>query len=248
VKTKDVIELEKHRAALVAASYVKDGMRVGLGSGSTMVYLVKRLGERIRNEGLKIAGVPTSSGTHQLAVECGIPLIEPTRGLRLDLTIDGADEIGPNLSLIKGGGAALFREKLIASASERVAIVGDSSKIVTVLGAFPLPVEVVPFATPWVMDRIANLDGAPVLRHRKDRPDEPTITDQGNWILDCHFKQIPDPAGLASQLSQICGILEHGLFIGLANVAIVVDGDTVSITQDYGATQNVPVSSYLATP
>lgn len=246
MKSKDEIELEKQRAALVAASYVKDGMRVGLGSGSTMVYLVKRLGERLRNEGLKIAGVPTSSGTHQLAVESGIPLIEPSRGLRLDLTIDGADEIGPGLSLIKGGGAALFREKLIASASDQVVIVGDSSKTVAVLGAFPLPIEVVPFAAPWVMDQIALLSGDPILRHRKDRPDEPTITDQGNWVVDCRFRQIPDPVGLATRLSRICGILEHGLFIGLAHLAIVVEGDMVSITQVDGTTQKTSVSSFLA--
>jgi ribose 5-phosphate isomerase A len=153
-------------------------------------------------------------------------LIEPQRGLVLDFTVDGADEISPELNLIKGGGGKLFREKVIASASKFLLVIADSSKPVATLGRMPLPVEVVPFALHWVMDRIASLGADPVLREASGSP---VVTDQANWLLDCHFKSIPDPATLAVKLSTIAGILDHGLFLGLARMAVVAEGNQVSL-------------------
>jgi ribose 5-phosphate isomerase A len=225
-KSKEELELEKQLAAETVARWIPDGARIGIGSGSTAAYFIHALGWRIRKEQLRVTGIATSKASEELArAEC-IPLIEPQRGLLLDFTVDGADELTPELHLIKGGGGKLFREKVIASASKFLLIIVDSSKPVPVLGRMPLPVEVVPFALPWVSDRIASLGADPVLRETSGTP---VLTDQGNWLLDCHFHAIPDPATLASKLSVIPGILEHGLFLGLAKMAVVADGNRVSL-------------------
>ncbi len=208
-------------------------MRLGLGSGSTSRHFIRLLGERVRAGELTIEAVASSRGSEQLAAEVGIAVGPPRRGLRLDLTIDGADEIGPDLTLIKGGGGALLREKVVARASRAMLVIADSSKPVTRLGTFPLPLEVVTFALPWVWDEIERLGGTPQLRTQKSAPGEPALTDQGNNLLDCHFTSadgqpgIADPAALAAHLEAIPGIVEHGLFLGYASAALVADGEQV---------------------
>jgi len=146
----------------------------------------------------------------------------------LDLTVDGADEVGPGLALIKGGGGALLREKVVARASKFLLIIGDSSKPKEQLGAFPLPLEVVPFAVPWVMDWVEELHGNPKLRMREGRP---VLSDQGNQLIDCSFGAIPDPTGLAMQLEAVPGIVEHGLFLGLAKLALIGEGERVVVIE-----------------
>lgn len=225
-KSKAELELEKQLAAETVARWVPHGACIGIGSGTTAAYFIRALGRRIREEQLRLSGIATSKASEELARSEGMPLIEPQRGLLLDFTVDGADELTPELHLIKGGGGKLFREKVIASASRFLLVVADSSKPVEMLGNMPLPVEVVPFALPWVMDRVTSLGGDPVLRESSGSP---VLTDQGNWLLDCHFRTIPDPATLAEKLSNIPGILEHGLFLGLAKLAVVADGNRVSL-------------------
>jgi len=211
----------KEAAGRRAAEFVEDGMRVGLGTGSTVHYVLLRLAERIRDERLSIRGVPTSLDTERKARELGIPLIDLAEAPALDLTLDGADEIDGAFRMIKGGGGALLREKVVASASRRVAIVVDASKVVERLGkAFPLPVEVVPFAHASVHRRLEQLGARPELRSA--RGDEPYRTDNGNEILDCRFANgIPDPAALEKQLARIPGVVESGLFIGLAHRLVI---------------------------
>ena len=195
----------KRRAAAAALDYVEDGMRVGLGTGSTAAEFVRLLGRRVA-EGLAVIGVPTSLATERLARESGIPLTTLDETPELDLDVDGADEIGPNLGLIKGGGGALLREKIIANASARMIVVADASKKVTELGAFPLPIEVVAFgltATAIAIEQAAvelGLSGAIDLRRRDG---EPFVTDSGNRILDASFGRIPDPEELAARLASI---------------------------------------------
>ena len=213
---------QKQAAALKALDLVRDGMRLGLGTGSTAAKFVEALGERVAS-GLKVTGVPTSQATRRLAESLGIALADLDE-TELDLTIDGADEIDPDLNLIKGGGAALAREKIVAASSRRMVVVADASKQVTVLGRFPLPVEVLPFGWASTARRIgeagreAGCDGRIVLR-RKD--EEPLVTDNGNWIVDCHFGAIAAPAQLALALSGIPGVVEHGLFVGLCSAALI---------------------------
>jgi ribose 5-phosphate isomerase A len=214
-------------AAQAAAALVEDGARLGLGSGSTSAHFVRALAHRVRTEGLRVTGLPTSAATARLAQELGIPLIEPARALRLDLTVDGADEISPALALIKGGGGAMLREKVVASIARRFIVIADSSKLVTTLGKFPLPVEAIPFAAPLVMDRIAELGGSPVIRPDPRNPGAHALTDQGNVILDCDFKTIDDPDRLAAALDAVPGVVEHGLFIKLAHEALIAMGDQV---------------------
>ena len=222
VKTKEDLEREKRLAAETVARWIPDGARIGIGSGTTSAYFIRALGARVREEGLRVSGIPTSIASEELARSVGIPLLEPASGLRLDFTVDGADEITPELHLIKGGGGKLFREKVIATASCFLLVIADSSKPARVLGAMPLPVEVVPFAAPWVADRIAELGGSPVHREHEGLP---VRTDQGNWLLDCQFRAIPDPPALDRELKRIPGVLENGLFLGLAKLAVVADGD-----------------------
>ncbi|HET9503268.1 MAG TPA: ribose-5-phosphate isomerase RpiA [Hymenobacter sp.] len=212
---------EKQLAAAAALRWVRDGMVLGLGSGSTSAQFITQLGAAVQN-GLKVQGTATSLASEALARQFGIPLLEPRRGLRFDLTVDGADELDGQLRLIKGGGGALLREKTIETASDYLLVVADSSKLVPTLGRFPLPLEVIPFTLPWVLDAVAKLGGAPVVRPAVGDASAEYFTDQRNNIVDCHFGQIADPERLARQLEQIPGVVEHGLFLGLAKAAIVV--------------------------
>lgn len=227
-KSKEQLDKEKRAVAEAALRWVKSDMRLGLGSGSTAHHFIRLLGERVRGGALQVQGIPTSRDSEVLAKQCGIPLLEPQRGLALDLDVDGADEIGPDLGLIKGGGGALLREKAVARASKQFLVIADSTKLVAKLGAFPLPVEVVPFTVPWVMDEIQRLGGRPVLRIRSGS-DHPYFTDQQNQILDCHFGVIEDPLDLAHRLEEIPGIAEHGLFLGYAKTALIADDSEVTL-------------------
>jgi len=215
---------EKEVAGRAAARLVRDGDVVGLGTGSTAYFAVIALGERVK-AGLKIIGIPTSVQTADLAGSVGIPLTTLDEHPEIDITIDGADEIDPQLRLIKGGGGALLREKVVASASKKMVVVADSGKMVPVLGKFPLPVEIVSFARTVVAKKIESLGASVKLRLRPDG--SPYLTDNCNQILDCCFREIEDPAALALALSNIPGIIEHGLFIGLASVALVGRGDHI---------------------
>ena len=221
-------EQEKRAAAEAAVRFVKTDMKLGLGSGSTSHHFIKLLGERVRGGEISVEAVASSKASEALARQVGIPLTELRRGLHLDLAVDGADEIAADLSLIKGGGGAHLREKVVAAAAAYFLVIGDSSKLVRHLGAFPVPVEVVPFAAPWVMDQIQEIGGNPVLRI--DRASgELYTTDQQNYILDCQFALIEQPAQLASALEKIPGIVAHGLFIGYAQAAIVAQDSQVML-------------------
>jgi ribose 5-phosphate isomerase A len=211
-------DAEKEDAGRAAAKLVRDGDVVGLGTGSTAYFAVIALGERVK-AGLKILGVPTSLQTADLARAVGIPLTTLDQHPELDITIDGADELDSKLNLIKGGGGALLREKVVASASKRMVVVADSSKVVTTLGKFPLPVEVISFARAVVEKKIASLGASVKLRASRDG--SPYVTDNGNQILDCSFGKIEDPAMLARSLGDVPGVLGHGLFVGLAELAFV---------------------------
>ncbi|MDP9158985.1 MAG: ribose-5-phosphate isomerase RpiA [Acidobacteriota bacterium] len=232
---------EKEAAARASLKFVHDGDIVGLGTGSTAQHVVRLLADQVR-AGLKIQGIPTSSGTKDLAIGLGIPLATLDQFQEIDVTIDGADEVSPQLNLIKGGGGALLREKVIASASRRLVIVADSSKQVPVLGRFPLPIEVIAFAEPLVSKRIASL-GAEVKERRKG-DGSPFVSDEGHHILDCNFGHIDDPAALASALKAIPGIVEHGLFVRMADVVLIAKGDQILELhkQEEGrhSTHNVP--------
>ena len=214
---------EKQLAAAAALRWVRDGMLLGLGTGSTSAQFIRQLGAAVQG-GLKVQGTATSLASEALARQLGIPLLEPRRGLRFDLAVDGADELDRQLRLIKGGGGALLREKTIETASDYLLVVADSSKLVPTLGRFPLPLEVVPFTLPWVLDAVEKLGGAPVVRPATGDPNALYLTDQRNHIVDCHFGQIADPESLAQQLAQLPGVVEHGLFLGLAKAAIVIQG------------------------
>jgi ribose 5-phosphate isomerase A len=212
------LDQEKQTAARAAAELVEPGSIVGLGSGSTATWAIRFLGERVR-DGLKIVGIPTSQRTKQLAEQLGIPLATLDEYPQIDIDIDGADEIDPQLNLIKGGGGALLREKIIASASRRFIVVGDSSKQVAHLGKFPLPVEVIPFAWSLISKRIAAFGAQVSLRGSANA--NPYVTDEGHHILDCTFGEIADPPALAEKLRAIPGVVEHGLFIGMAGMALI---------------------------
>jgi ribose 5-phosphate isomerase A len=217
---------EKQAAARASVALVESGSIVGLGSGSTATYAIRFLGERVR-DGLKIVGIPTSQKTQQLAQQLGIPLGTLDQHPHIDIDIDGADEIDPRLNLIKGGGGALLREKIIASASRRFIVVGDSSKQVAHLGKFPLPVEVIPFAQSLIAKRISALGAQVSLRGAASG--NVFVTDEGHHILDCTFGDILDPAALAVKLHAIPGVVEHGLFIGMAEIALI--GKDGGVTQ-----------------
>lgn len=204
-------------------------MILGLGSGSTATYFVELLAEAIRRDGLAIEGVASSLPIEKKATELGLRICAPRRGLRIDLNIDGADEVGPELNLIKGAGGALLREKIVARHSRRFFVIADSSKRVAQLGRRRVPLEVSTFAASWVMDDVADLGGKAELRRDKRKPDEPFLTDQGNYLLDCDFGLIGEPSALAARLRDISGVLDHGLFLGLAHAALIADGDEVTV-------------------
>lgn len=227
---------DKRLAAAAAVREVEDGMRLGLGSGSTALLAVRALGERVAT-GLRIVGVPTSRETARVAREVGIVLDNLGENPFLDLTIDGADEADQRLRLIKGGGGALLHEKIAAAATKRLLIVVDGSKVVDCLGAFPLPVEVIPFAVGPVTEQIRRLGVEPAMRG--GREGTPFVTDEGNRILDCPFGAIEDPEGLASLLSAIPGVVEHGLFLGLAHEVIVARGEQIEVMTVTNASNGV---------
>jgi ribose 5-phosphate isomerase A len=214
----------KRQAAARALEHVHEGMRLGLGTGSTAKHFVELLGQRV-SAGLNIIGVPTSEATRADAVRCGIPLTTLDDVDQLDLTVDGADEIDPGLNLIKGGGGALLREKIVAAASDRMIVIADESKWVGVLGRFPLPVEVIPFGLAATRRAIAKafaqggVSGQMVVRNGKDG--HVFVTDGGHWIVDVHLGRITDAPRLAALLNAIPGVVEHGLFVGLAGMAML---------------------------
>jgi len=215
---------EKEAAARASLRFVRDGQVVGLGTGSTAAYFIKLLGEQVRN-GLRIRGIPTSERSRDLALSLGIPLTTLDECQQIDVTVDGADEFDSQLRLIKGGGGALLREKIVASASKQVVIVTDASKQVAKLGKFPLPVEVIRFAEALIAKRIAAM-GADV-RVRTNADGTPYLTDESNHILDCRFGEIQNADALARALSDMPGVVEHGLFIGMASVVVVARGNEV---------------------
>jgi len=218
---------EKQIAARAAVELVEAGSTVGLGSGSTAAYAVRFLAERVR-QGLNIVAIPTSLQTQHLAEQLGIPLAALEDHPKIDIDIDGADEIDPQLNLIKGGGGAFLREKIIASASRRFIVIADSAKQVKRLGKFPLPVEVVPFAQSLIKPQIEALGAKVSLRSYAYG--NPYVTDEGHHILDCTFGVIPDPAALAEKLRCIPGVVEHGLFIGMAELALIgSDGRVIQL-------------------
>lgn len=216
---------QKRAAAVAALDHIKDGMRVGLGSGSTAEHFIEALGQRVRAGGLKITAVATSERSASLARKFDIPLADLDDIRSLDVTVDGADELDSHLRLIKGGGGALLREKIVAAASKRMVVIADESKHVNVLGRFPLPVEIVPFGNKTTMWRIVEM----AMKHGSLRPvvalrggaSHPFTTDGGHYIADCACETIPNPDAFAAGLDSIPGVVGHGLFIGLADVAIL---------------------------
>src|ERR1700741_2278105 len=224
----------KRQAAARALDYVKSGMKLGLGTGSTAKHFVELLGARVR-DGLDVIGVPTSEATRDDAIRCGIRLTTLDEVDRLDLTVDGADEVDPALNLIKGGGGALLREKIVAAASDRMIVIADETKWVDALGRFPLPVEVIPFglrATERAMERAfaaAGVCGQMVLR--KGRDGHVFVTDGGHWIVDGHLGRITDVPRLAGLLNAIPGVVESGLFVGLADTVILAGAKGIRVVE-----------------
>lgn len=222
----------KREAARRAVALVRPGMRLGLGTGSTAAHFVDLLAERVR-QGLDVIGVPTSEATRAQAERLGVPLTTLEDMPRLDLTVDGADEVDGQLRLIKGGGGALLREKIVAAASERMVVIADKSKLVARLGRFPLPVEVVRFGLAstklHIIEQAEDAGCLGEVRQRTAADGAPFVTDNGNYILDCAFTQIPEPELLAEALGLIPGVVEHGLFLGLADTAILAGGAGIEV-------------------
>jgi ribose 5-phosphate isomerase A len=224
----------KRQAAAKALEHVRDGMKLGLGTGSTAKHFVELLGERVR-DGLNVIGVPTSDATRADAERCGIALTTLDELDRLDLTVDGADEVDGALNLIKGGGGALLREKIVAAASDRMIVIADESKWVASLGRFPLPVEVIPFglaATRHALEKAfaaSDVSGQMTVRKRSDG--HVFVTDGGHWIIDAHLGRISDAPRLAGQLAAIPGVVEHGLFIGLASMALLAGPQGIRVVE-----------------
>ncbi|MFP7673560.1 ribose-5-phosphate isomerase RpiA [Marivita sp. S0852] len=230
------IDKAKFVAAKRAADLVEDGMQVGLGTGSTAAWLVRHLGERVRDSGLRIKGVPTSTRTAQLAHEAGIEVISLDEAKILNMTIDGADEFDGNLNLIKGGGGALLQEKIVAAASEDVVIIADAAKEVGTLGAFPLPIEVIQFGWTTTQMLVEELLVSTDVMGRKTtlrmNGDKPFVTDEGNFILDLHLSRIGNARQLAMALNQMPGVVENGLFIDLCDRVIIGYADGRVETRD----------------
>jgi ribose 5-phosphate isomerase A len=227
-------DAQKRAAAARAVEFVRPGMRLGLGTGSTANHFVELIGERVRS-GLDIVAVPTSEATYADAKRCGIPLTTLDETPELDLTVDGADEIGPDLSLIKGGGGALLREKIVAAASARMIVIADQSKCVGTLGHFPLPIEVTPFgfsATRRAIEKvIAAIQRPGPLTLRQGNGGHAFVTDGGHWIIDAALGRIDDPKAMAHALSGLPGVMEHGLFVDLAQMAIIGGPDGIRIIE-----------------
>ncbi len=233
------IDTAKFAAAKRASQFVEDGMRVGLGTGSTAAWLVKCLGERVREEGLKITAVATSTQTAKLAEEVGMTVSSLNEVRWLDLTIDGADEYDDELNLIKGGGGALLQEKIVATASDRMIVIADSTKKVETLGAFPLPIEVLEFGMPTTQILVEEMLGSLDVMGTKAVPrklgDKLFVTDEGNHILDLHLGRIGNPRQLALVLNQVPGVVENGLFIDICDVVVTGHGDGTVTTLDYNS-------------
>lgn len=216
----------KFNAAQAALDFIEDGMIVGLGTGSTSAHFVRLLGERVK-QGLRVKGVPTSEATRNLAEQSGVPLVEISQVSGIDVDIDGADEIDPEFRLIKGGGGALLREKIVAAASAHMVVIADETKWVETLGVFPLPVEVTRFGFALTAERVrealkaTRCKGHEVRLRISGKANEPVITDGGNYILDAHAEAIPAPEALGDALKRIPGVVEHGLFLGLARTVIL---------------------------
>lgn len=223
------IDTAKFVAAKRAVDYVEDGMRIGLGTGSTAAWMVRCLGELVRDEGIKVTGVATSTRTAELARQVGVPISTLDEVKWLDLTIDGADEYDPQLNLIKGGGGALLQEKIVATASDQMVVIADITKQVETLGAFPLPIEVIPFG--WqttkalVEEMLGNLDVLGNTASLRLNHDTPFRTDEGNYILDLHLRHIPNPQQLSLVLNQVPGVVENGLFLDICDVVVIGNGD-----------------------
>jgi ribose 5-phosphate isomerase A len=216
----------KREVARRAVTFVEEGMRVGLGTGTTATMFIRELAEKVKT-GLRIRCVASSDASHKLGASLGMDVTTLDELPELDVYIDGADEVGPGLALIKGGGGALLREKIVASAAERFIVVVDSSKIVDLLGRFPLPVEVIKMALPLVRPRLEALGLCPALRPAKSG-DGPYVTDEGNYILDCACGEISDPDTTAAEIRSIVGVVEHGLFLDMASLVLVAGEDGVT--------------------
>ena len=233
------IDKAKFVAAKKACDYVESGMRVGLGSGSTAAWLVKCLGELVREDGLKIKGVPTSTRTAALAREVGIEVISLDEAKWLDVTIDGADEDDANLNLIKGGGGSLLQEKIVATASDQMVVIADIGKQVETLGAFPLPIEVIPFG--WqttkalVEESLISMDVLGRNSTLRLNGDTPFVTDEGNFILDLHLNRIANGRQLSLVLNQMPGVVENGLFIDICDAVVIGYGDGKVEVRDINA-------------
>ncbi|MEO6807360.1 MAG: ribose-5-phosphate isomerase RpiA [Edaphobacter sp.] len=231
----------KRMAARRALEFVEDGMLLGLGSGTTSAIFIQELGVRVK-QGLRVRGIATSIASEQLAQSLSIPITSFDEASELDLAIDGADEIGPGLALIKGGGGALLREKIVESAARKFIVIADSSKLVAQLGRFPLPVEVIKMALPIVTRKLEALGLNPKLRRRQDGSNY--ITDENNYILDCACGTIPDPVKTAAQISSIAGVVEHGLFLGMASFALIAgDKGVTKIGKLYGERYRKTIST-----
>lgn len=220
----------KKAAGEKAVEFISSGMVVGLGTGSTAYWAIQKIGEKVAR-GLQIKGIATSIQSEELARQLNIPLITPSQIDHIDVDIDGADEVDEQFNLIKGGGGALLREKIIAAASKKMIIVADESKLVKQLGKFPLPVEVIPFGWKMTVKKLCELRCQTVLRYKKDKI---FITDNGNYILDCHFDHIPDPVTLHGLLNNIPGVVENGLFVNRCDTVVVgyEDGTTTIKEKD----------------
>ncbi|HEY2527345.1 MAG TPA: ribose-5-phosphate isomerase RpiA [Xanthobacteraceae bacterium] len=228
------LEAQKHAAAARAVDFVRSGMRLGLGTGSTARYFVDLLALRVA-AGLDVVAVPTSEATREHAARVGIALTTLDELPELDLTVDGADEIAPDLTLIKGGGGALLREKVVASASAEMIVIADEAKYVSTLGRFPLPIEIVPFgatATRRAVETVmADMGYAGYAALRMVQDGHAFVTDGGHWLLDAPLRRITDPCALAARLCAVPGVVEHGLFIGLARTAILGGANGVRIVK-----------------
>ncbi len=230
------IDKAKFVAAKRAVEFVENGMKLGLGTGSTAAWMVRCLAERIREDGLRVTGVPTSSRTAELARSLGVPIASLDEARWLDMTIDGADEFDPSLNLIKGGGAALLQEKIVATASDQMIVITDAAKEVTQLGAFPLPIEVIPFG--WqttkalVEEMLVSMDVLNRDCSLRMNGAAPLVTDEGNYIVDLHLRRIGNARQLAMVLNQIPGVVENGLFIDICDIVVIGHGDGRVVVRD----------------